>query len=449
MGNEPNSSGPVISTGHQLSFWHPGILAKYLAADAFAKQIGGRVHHVWVNHDAVDSLNLDIPTRKGDQLAVRTLQLGPCDPNLPAWSQEAIDPGEAITELKKATSDWPCVNLDALLDVWASMKGYRLDHAYLDGQMWYLLGTLYQKMTGLQFSASMATDLWNFKEPREVLRRLLNDAMNCVRHYNDAAARHPEAGIRPMLVEPTRAELPLWALGREPRQRVFADLSDSQPILTLESGELLDWEVQLEMGNKEPTRWTLAPRALLLTAIMRTYFCDLFIHGTGGGIYDRVMEDWWQNWTGEPLAPMVVVSADLYLPFDGVPLADRADYDRAVWLTHHLPHNMDRFAPSSSLDDTLVRQKQAILMHMDDDRDARRRRAAFHELHKINAALTASHPLLRDQAKRQLDTASLGVANAKVAAKRDWCFALYPPDQIAALRDAIANQVRAALPPKE
>ena len=40
----------------------------------------------------------------------------------------------------------------------------------------------------------------------------------------------------------------------------------------------------------------LMPRALLLTLLLRSFACDLFVHGLGGEIYDPAMEAWVAPW---------------------------------------------------------------------------------------------------------------------------------------------------------
>jgi hypothetical protein len=247
---------------------------------------------------------------------------------------------------------------------------------------------------------------------------------------------------------------------------VFADLADAKPILTLDDGQPLPRATDGSVKSHGPDGSArLAPRALLLTALARAHFCDLFIHGTGGGVYDQVMEAWWQQWVGTPLAPRVTVSADVFLPFDA-PVADRDQYNRAVWNLHHLPHNLDRAlnnppllrdnqpvddpsAPSdgrpldpSSLplsDQALIARKRQLLAAMDDDRDRPRRAAAFKEIHHINRVLGEAHPELLQRARADLERGRAGLANRHVAHRRDWCFALYPQRQLQDLDRAIAD----------
>ncbi|MEX2216940.1 MAG: hypothetical protein WD768_22700 [Phycisphaeraceae bacterium] len=414
----------AIATGHQLWHWHPGILAKYYAVDAFAQKPGGRVLNVWVNHDTVDATRIELPVIDGDRAGTRAIHLGPCDATLPTCVQPAIDPDHAVrtlTEAAEANTLPQGVNVDRLVHAWkrAPREGS------LDQQMVAVMTDMLRGHVQ-PFQSLLSSQLLEKPAARSLVSHMLDDAKRCVQHFNEAVAAQPAAGIRPLLVEPHRVELPLWALAdRQPRQRVFADLSDRKPILTLESGE--------------PVSIPLAPRALLLTALMRAYFCELFIHGSGGGVYDQIMEQWWNAWTGISLAPMAVVSADVFLPFDGVPLAERKDVDRAIWFAHHLPHNVERFVTSGEADFNLAARKNAILTHMDDDRDRQRRRTAFRELHDINASLAASHPQLMANARSGIDQAMVGLENQRVGQKRDWCFSLYPIDRLDRLRRKIAT----------
>lgn len=220
-------------------------------------------------------------------------------------------------------------------------------------------------------------------------------------------------------------ELPLWAVRwNEPRRRVFVDLADSEPVFVFDDGEFID-----------RNEFALLPRALLLTAVMRGYLCDLFIHGTGGLVYDRITEQWWGDWAGDVLAPMVGATADVYLDLDA-PVANRADLTRAVWQKHHLPHNLDR---ALKLTGPKVQRKHELLAHMNDDRDKARRREAFRELKKINHELADQYPDQFPQAARALTLAQTGAGNTKIASRRDWCFALYPEENLDELRRLIES----------
>jgi hypothetical protein len=262
------------------------------------------------------------------------------------------------------------------------------------------------------------------------LDRLLADPVGCVRAYNRAAWAYPEAGIRPLYFGRDVVELPLWAQGDGVCTPVYADLGDSKTPQLFTQGQSLD------LTNADTLDY-LRPRAITLSAIMRSEVCDLFIHGSGGGVYDQVTERWWRDWVGQDLAPMAVVSADVYLPFE-VPTATPAEHANAQWFAHHLPHNIDRYRePIDSAEGALRDEKHALLDHMDDDRDKRRRAAAFKRIHAINAELKRLHQAAVEQAHQQAIETRIGLANAQITARRDWCFALYPDEQLRALADQI------------
>ena len=129
---------------------------------------------------------------------------------------------------------------------------------------------------------------------------MVRDPVTCADSYNQAVSLVPGAGVASLRVDSDRVELPLWWLRWDrPRQRVFAirDRQEKQgadrwqfattdgPI---ELGRLGDRAVAAErQGERSPTP---APRALLLTGLVRQYFADWFVHGTGGGNYDRITE---------------------------------------------------------------------------------------------------------------------------------------------------------------
>ncbi len=186
--------------------------------------------------------------------------------------------------------------------------------------------------------------------------------------------------------------------------------------------------------------WHAAPRAVLLSAVMRRWRCGLFIHGRGGAVYDRVTDAWWRAWRGEALPAAAMVTADVRLPLE-VPVASRQERDRAVWYRHHLPHNVDRHAHLTPIGRAKASAKAALLEQLRDEPGKRRKAAAFQGLHRINADLAKLHPELVAQARAAVARAEAGVRNAGVAARRDWPFVLYPADRIAALQAAIDDAV--------
>ena len=390
-----------LATGHQAFLWHPGILAKFFAVRAVAGPRDERVLHVVVDQDAHEALQVEWPVRHGRRLMFESVRLAPHDPNVPTGCQPPSD----ADVIRRALRERP--GGERLLDAFSDLPACRT----LAEQVTAALQRLMAPLVG-RWKTIYASDLGRHFDFDE----MLEDARACATAYNEAIAVHPARAIAKMQVRDDRVELPVWALRwQAPRQRVFAALGGEKPAWVFADNRPVDRR-----------HHRLAPRALLLTAIVRSELCGLFVHGTGGMAYDQVTQAWWQRWRGKPLAPIALATADLPMAFDA-PVAEPADLHRAVWHRHHLPHNIDRALGRPD-------PRKARLFNVKD-------RTAFDELHRINAALVSAHPDLIDAADADVAEARLGLANAAVARKRDWCFALYESSQLQALGDAICRTI--------
>src|SRR5690606_23370241 len=107
----------AIATGHQAWLWHPGILAKYLAAAAVARDRNLRAVNLVVDHDVYNPLKLDVPVRRNGKLTVRHVQLATYNATEPVGSQPPVDAHAVRATLAKTAPD-AAVSLDRLIDAW-------------------------------------------------------------------------------------------------------------------------------------------------------------------------------------------------------------------------------------------------------------------------------------------------------------------------------------------
>ncbi|MEM1027142.1 MAG: hypothetical protein AAGJ38_03580 [Planctomycetota bacterium] len=421
----------AIWTGHQPRLWHPGILAKYLAVDAVAS--GAGAVNLVVDHDLQDALTLSIPVRNGNAWSEQPLRLGAMSHEVPTGCQPGIDTPRAVRVLREQRSLYPSVSLDPLIEAWSSAEAR--DAPTLGRQVAAVLGALMRPWLTAAWNDTYSSEICEQPWFADELQALLQDAAAMASAYNRGTSTVPEAGVNGLGVSREWIELPVWLLGwNRPRQRVFADVSDSSPWLIDERGKRLDWETR---GLGRDGVW-LAPKALWMTALIRRRLeaCGGFVHGTGGAIYDRAMEHWWSAWRDEPLAPMGLATADLTLDLPG-PIADHQQLAHAIWHQHHLPHNLDRDPGVAPSHPELVAEKARLLATMDDDRDRKRRRVAFDRIHAINAALADAHHVLIDRADNARRQVEIGLANSAIRRKRDWCFALHPELALEGLRESV------------
>jgi len=411
------AADPVFASGHQPWLWHGGILAKDLAALAAAKRHGGAAVHLVVDHDTLDEIAIDLPFVQKRKVGVERVVIAEPAPLRPLCFQPPVD-GQAVSNRLRAARRDGSVDPSVLIEAWRDLP----DCDNLARQLTAVLGRL-RRAFAAEIPVVFATDLARLDAFARLVQRVLEDPHRCVRAYNAAAAAHPESAVAPLQLDDDLVELPLWAIEADrPRLRVFAQPRRRGPIPLLRDGTAADGR--------------LVPRALLLTGFVRSAGCNLFVHGTGGAVYDRVTERWFASWMPDrPLAPMALVSADLRLALSA-PVAEESDVRRAAWWAHHLPHNLDR---ALNLDGRLVRRKRQLLADMDRDRDRHRRGASFAEIHAINQQLASAHPEALAQAAEDLRTRRLGAANRAAMGRRDWCFGLHPAARIEALARALGD----------
>ncbi len=418
------TTGHIVMTGHQAEFWHVGILAKYFAADAAARTAtaaGTSTTAAWlvVDHDTNDPGYLRVPVLRHDQdgdleqLAELTLHLsGKAEAGVAACERPALVPSDA--DLARVRGERvPTLEISAgaermlaLLREHAGAPNAAAQHARV---LRDLLAPLALHAPVIQGTALARTTLF-----RRMISRMIADPEGCVTSYNAAAGTVPEAGLTPLVFDPVqdRFELPLWRLRPGvPRQRVFAEDLHAIP-------------------SEE-----LAPRALLLTAVVRLAGCDLFVHGLGGGLYDRATEGWIRSWMPDAaLAPTAIVTATRYLalppPPEGEPLP------RALWRLHHARHN-----PALLGEEHEGERKRDLVRRI---ADAKARGDNPYALYRVMHTLLKS---VRESRERELGELARAVERSRALAReerlrrdRTWAFPLHGE---AALR-TLQRQIDAA-----
>jgi hypothetical protein len=399
-GGEAVAPGAIIITGHQPVFWHPGILAKYLAVDAAARATGAEPVWLVVDQGRPATVEVRYPARVEGRLVSRSILFGgDTGPEAPA----------------DGAAPFVREGLQRIIQAMAGARG----EATLSQRVGRALETLLAPLVTRTGRTLYATELWKLPVFGDLVERMRAQPERCVLTYNDAVARHASAGIRPLVADQVqdRWELPLWRLPPgEPRRRVYAEDLPTTP------------------------REQLAPRALVMTGMLRMSECSLFVHGTGGGGgedddhegYDTVTEEWLRDWLGGvALAPQSVVTATRRLPL-GVPdCPGEREIARVRWRAHHARH-----APADLGDRAATAEKAGALAAMrTPDRGVRA--AQFRRMHGALDAYRSRHTAELAALDREAGEIAGRCADAAVAADRTWPFPLYPHEMLLDLKREI------------
>jgi hypothetical protein len=188
------------------------------------------------------------------------------------------------------------------------------------------------------------------------------------------------------------------------------------------------------------TRRELAPRALLMTALLRLGACDLFIHGTGGGSYERANDAWIGSWLGAAAgagdaAAVAVVTATRRLALMEGPAPTARDVARARWSAHHARHDPAMLGDEAGA----ARRRVLVAAIKSARREGRRPREAFVELHKHLEERRGAGAARLEALEREALEMVGRARDASVAHDRTWAFAMYPGEVLAGLRDEIAT----------
>jgi len=381
-------SRPVIVVGHQPTFWHAGILAKFLAADALVERCGGQLVHLvldghrgafgsieWPDHDQDGSLRSNIwNVREVDQQIAMAMQ--------PACEPEACPPGapDALGRIADALRQSAGASNAALQQAQA-----------LDLLMDPHVGPRVTITTG---------DVMASPSGEALLQRMLNEAEACCAAYNKAIASDPTLDIALL----GTGELPMWSVDEHSAMRT-ARVDD-------------------------PPGTRRFPKALWTTALARLVIGDCFVHGLGGLRYDGFMERWITAWLNERPCPMKVASATVLLP-----LGTAEDW-RAMRQARTAQARRRRHDPAllrgSGVSDakaTMLQEIEALPMNSSERRDA------FQRMHEtLRAHPAAGAGVLSPEERTRL---SQGEA---IATSRTWAFPLHDAVAIGQLRHDIRSR---------
>ena len=246
---------PIVIVGHQPTFFHPGILAKFIAANRLAKQIDGVLVFLVVDHHKAAAGEIQTPVL-GDHLSVHTNTVAMIDSSIAMKDQLRVETMEIFEPFTTAlqTSSGENASMQFANAIVNVMSPWVDVHHIIT-----------------------ASDLLYSEFGITIVSEMNVHPSLCIESYNDAVEQFPECDI-PTL---TDDELPLWQ-----------GPTNSKTITSTQD---------------------LRPRALLLTLLARLVACDVFVHGTGGERYDQCMEQWCKQWLGVTPCNATMATATLQL----------------------------------------------------------------------------------------------------------------------------------------
>ncbi len=434
----------LLATGHQPVFVHPGIWIKVLAMSRLVPP-GGVGFHCVVDTDALEVVAADVPAVADGRLVRTQVVLARADPDVPVEAMPAPSPDAWRAFLAEIDGRMRTLDAPEVLAGWERARALPPPPASdgLAGAVTWARRTLEGPrpyvdlpVSHLHRTGAFRRFCWAIVREARRFAQVHNAQLDAYRqHYGVRTIAQP---FPDLLVDDRRVETPFWIVQEGRRRPLLVEVA---------TGRLLADDVPVGRIPDDPDDAAFAalpvrPRAMTLTAFVRLGVADLFVHGLGGGRYDRATDAIVRAFFGIAPPPYATVTATLWLPFaDAGQAAD--ERRRLHRLLLDLRHNPDRFLPAhDGPHRALVEEKWALIRRLDrgEARTRRERRQATARIREINTILqvqVADRVAAVQDALRRLDRLA---RDAEVTTARTYPFVLFPVEAVERLVDLLETE---------
>ncbi|MGQ0550381.1 MAG: hypothetical protein ACT4PY_12025 [Armatimonadota bacterium] len=430
----------VIATGHQPVFVHPGIWIKYLAM-ARVVPAGGAGLNVIVDSDATDEIAAEGPRADG-RLARARVTLAHPGQEVPAELLPSPTAEEWRTFAAAIDDHLSTITEPAIVEGWHRARahlppptGEGLPGAVtawrraLEGPRPYLdipVSFLVRSRSFRWFASAI------LREPR----RFASVHNACLVAYREHyGVRTPAQPFPDLEIDQEHVEAPFWYVGEGRRWPLFVNERTGRLVARGRDVGTLPSDPDDPAFASVPLR----PRALTMTAFKRLVVADLFIHGIGGGRYDRATDAIVREFFGIAPPAYAIATATLFLPF-----RDAAPPDEGRHRLHRtlldLQHNPDRFlSADSGPHRELVAEKWSLIRELEksDGSTRRQRRAATQRIREINTILQVAVAGQIEAVQEALRHVDRRQEDAEVTGYRGYPFFLHRIESVEALVDLL------------
>jgi len=437
------SKTQIVMSGHQPELFHPGVWFKNFSLSRIAEQFKATPINLVVDNDLCGNASLRYPKEIGNQFRFGTLPIDSTGPSVPFEVREVKDweyfssfpdrVEKAIASLVKgkplASRIW-----DHISTVKDSIEVPRLGQVIAAGRHRLEneigLTTLEVPLSQISQTQSFAMFVSSILFEIERFQIAYNETISEYRRqFNIRSEGHPVPGLE---VNEGWRESPFWIWRQSHPTRARLFVKPNQGSVTLSN--LQGWELEFnhdsfmdQFCSLNDQRVAIRPRALMTTMFSRLVLSDLFLHGIGGAIYDRLTDEICDRFFKMRPPKFVALSATMKLHHyskNRENLVTRTDLVKAKQLVRELTFHPEKFlyepGEGSSEIDSLIKSKQTWVG------DQSRSYERHHAIVKINEDLQGFlNPGLPTAIEKQ-DSIGVALKNSEILGSREYSLALFP-----------------------
>jgi len=465
--------GLVFLTGHQPAFFHPGVWAKNVATTALARRAGGDAHFLVVDSDVPHRIAIPWPDDSGPLCRARTSAIAAATNGRSFEHLTNVAAEDYAALFAKVPQPWRSPDTAFSLFEAGFLQPQAADAqdtaGYVDRWMagiraieqeFAVASPTFVRVSDL-FTPAAASDQ---EAAMAFVAHLLLDAGSFAAAYNKALDTYrTRRGVRgrhhpipDLIIEGDRIELPFWMVHpARPRQRLAVSREAGGKIRLWSGAKPAGVASPTDLRNNGSTAiaeaigdWHIRPRALAQTMFARLFTCDLFIHGIGGAKYDQITDDIIRTFFGIEPPVYACISATLMLPLRRYDIGT-TELSNLRRKARDLRYNPQRYLPDNHAEPKtrqLIAQRAAAIetsdrLRIERPKDRSARLAAFNDIRQANADLMRAVQDVRDKTARQIAETVARSGHNRIAASREWFFALHPKQNLARLCETLRREL--------
>lgn len=454
--SEAHESRPWIVTGHQPEAFHPGVLAKTLAASILANHMDGIPLNIVADHDILKSTRVPVLSGTSEHPVLANIAFDSGPTNIPFEERliANLEQFSVFSEHVRGALGSYCF-VPSICHAWehaanAAQRGMSLPVAMATARMSIerRLGAVVHDTSTSALSETSAFTVFFRTIAREAprWREVHNSSLHEHRRVHRMRSRNhpvPELGRQQSFTE---TSFWAWHPNDQRRRQLFVKTEKGE--ILLRAGDTLIGSVNVD--GSEPLLslggWKIRPRALTATLFFRLFIADLFIHGIGGAKYDELLDVIAHRFFHEAIPSFAAITATLLLPVNS---PGESNVAKMVRSRRDLIWNPERYLPASIADQEplshLIERKSELIAEIPSDSARRRQRyAEFRQINKLMAAYL--EPLIH-KAEIEIDAVMASKRRRAILQMRDYPFLVHPMESLSDLYQRLHQEfspIRAA-----
>jgi hypothetical protein len=445
----------IIVTGHQAVWHHCGILAKNIVTNHFACQVGGCSVHLVLDHDIGNTIMILPEIGNDEKLYFRKTEIEHSQQDIPLEFRPAPETKQKeafIHSISEKESRFCCT-------IWKEYSKLIFDEAaclrnvadFISQLQAILNSSLGINMLYLPVSLLSESECFT-----TFLISIISDAFNFAKVYNQAISNqiqtynlNPAHTLKPLRIDFRNyvVELPFWlifASGQRfslyisfgDKNRIgFGTISDILGCLDSSTYEGKK-EQLIELMNKHNCR--LRPKAVSLTLFVRLYLADWFVHGTGGGFYEKITDYLIMRYFKTINLNFGIATATMTLPLQKTGYNFCCTKSQLKTQLRELKFNPERFINTSVSNRKSVKaliQKKSKLIEATKKPGSPtiERKEAWQMLSRVNKQLLRYAQKTRKELLTKVDLLEKNKISKEVVNYREFFFGLFPEGKLRSL----------------